>query len=147
MSSRRISGLKRGVLAANNDGNIEAAPKRTKKKSNPKQAKEKSVISQNLFTCLVEEAGVTLSPKGNKIETDSVSFWQTLNKIIAARDDNINETIEAFVKALEESIENEQFLVACLMPTELTASLEDLGITASQASNSIQVHVSYICHL
>lgn len=121
----------------NNDDNI--APLSKKNKKHSKKSIEKAIIPQNIFTRFLSDAGVVFDVKGNKLETDPVTFWKKLDKIILTRNDNVEETKESLITALDKSIENEQFFVSCLMPTELSVSLEDLGFTSSQISSSIQV--------
>lgn len=121
-----------------NDDNIAPLSKKNKKHSK-KLIENKAIIPQNIFTRFLSDAGVVFDVKGNKLETDPVTFWKKLDKIILTKNDNVDETKESLVTALDKSIENEQFFVSCLMPTELSVSLEDLGFTSSQISSSIQV--------
>ena len=131
---------KRNALAENHDKNMDFS-----KNQNPTKRSKKSggdvgpTFPSNIFTRLVSEAGVAFSLKGNKINTDPITFCQKLNKSIEMRDGNVNETIESFANALEESIEDEKVLICCLMPTELSVELDELGLTSSQVPNSVQV--------
>ena len=136
MAHRRT---KRSVLSENLNENLVDATLRNSRKRAKKTPEAADDVPKNIFTRLVGEAGITLSVKGNKISTVPVLFRQKLDRLILSRSDDLSETIESFRTALEESIENEKFFVCCLMPTELSVALDDLGLTSSQMPNSIQV--------
>ena len=135
MMSRRN---KRSILSENRDGNLSTTNKNSTKRAR-KSSDADSEIPSNIFIRLVSKAGITFSLKGNKIDTDPLTFRQKFTQLIESRSGNIKETIEVFCKSLEDSIDEETFFISCLMPTELSVALSDLGFTSSQVPNSIQV--------
>ena len=128
---------KRNPLSLNTSNNIEPLSKKSKKRS--KKLEEPSRIPQNIFTRLMSEAGIIFDLKGNKIKADPVTFNKKLNRIILSRNDEISETKDCLAASLEESIEDEQFFISCLMPTKFDASFNELDLTLSQMSSSILV--------
>ena len=139
MISRRN---KRSALSENRDANTLNGINFKKTKKTKKSDNDNSIIiPSNIFIKLVTEAGVAFSFEGNKINTDPITFWQKLNKSLETRNENIKETVEIFIKAFEDTIDDEKFFVCCLMPTELSVALDELGLTSSQVLNSIQVFV------